>query len=78
MEIQCLDEIQTSLYLQQVLEDVVWEAAAKRECDQLNVSRVGSLKRILQPNYGLLKSPGQAAPDWQLAWTFRLPFETAH
>lgn len=36
MEIQCLDEIQTSLYHHQVLKDVMWEVAVKRECDQLN------------------------------------------
>lgn len=47
MEIQCLDEIQTPLYLQQVLEDVMWEAAVKIERDQLNVSRVESLEKIL-------------------------------
>lgn len=47
MEIQCLDEIQTPLYLQQVLEDVMWEAAVKTEHDQLNVSRVESLEKIL-------------------------------
>lgn len=77
MEIQCLDEIQTSLCLQRVLEDVMWEAAVKREWDQLNRNRVENLKRILQPNNGLLKSSGKAAPAWQLALTFLLPFETA-
>lgn len=56
MEIQCLDKIQTLLCLQQVPEDVMREAAVKRESAQLNVSRVKSLQRILQPNNGLLKT----------------------
>lgn len=60
MEIQCLDEIQTSLYLHQVLKDIVWEVAMKRERDQLNVNKVESLKRILRPNNDSLKSPGKA------------------
>lgn len=56
MEIQCLDKIQTLLCLQQVPKDVMREAAVKRESAQLNVSRVKSLQRILQPNNGLLKT----------------------
>lgn len=57
--IQCLDEIQTSLCLHQVLKDVMWEVAMKRECDQLNVNKVESIKRIMWPNNDSLKSPGK-------------------
>lgn len=60
IEIQCLDEIRTSLCLYQVLKDVMWEVAMKREHNQLNVNKVESLKRILRPNNNSLKSPGKA------------------
>lgn len=63
IESQCLDAMQTLLCLHQVLDDVMWEVAVKRVCNQINVSKVESLKRILQPNNGLFKSPGKVAAD---------------